>query len=341
MNVVNVHKSTLLSTENNSHHIAKNNTFNPSNPLATLPLKIFKQIFHSFSSLTEDELRKILDARSCARVFKQYMPNNVKFLQLYQPQKLQFYFDKLSSHLNKNLFSIDGSHNFLSVDRLEENYTHTLKLTIQKEDPVQTRLCIEKLGDIYLIKGTQQTLLQAAGLYNYTLHTASLKGQESIKEKLSKVEFLLSKACKGKPVDISITKKQFEDNRRELKKFRQEIEEKIQALGSDPSSEEVRMLYQEIAQWMKVFFKSLVGQAQRGLGAAPCEYAMLGFGSLARKEMTPYSDLEFGILMQEDTSANRDYFRRLTNLLHLKVINLGETILPALNIPCIKKANFF
>ncbi|KIC73234.1 hypothetical protein DB42_CE00390, partial [Neochlamydia sp. EPS4] len=341
MNVENVHKSTLLSIENTPIPIAKKNTFDPSSPLATLPLKIFRKIFISFSSLTEDELRKILDARSCARVFKQHMPNNVKFLQLYQPKKLQSYLDKLSNYLDKNLFLIDGSHNFLSADRLEENYTHALKLAIHKEDPVQTRLCIEKLGDIYLIKGTQQALLQAAGLYNYALHDSSLDKKKSIKEKLSKVEILLSKACQGKALELSLIEEQFESNRGELKKFRQGIEEKIQALGSDPSSEEVRELYSKIAWEIKAFFKSLVGQAQGVLGAAPCEFAMIGFGSLAREEMTPYSDLEFGILIQENTFANKDYFKRLTNLLHLKVINLGETILPALNISCIKEANFF
>ncbi|MBS4165352.1 hypothetical protein NEOC65_000409 [Neochlamydia sp. AcF65] len=334
-------RSTIFSAENNCSPPAKKDTFDPSSPLVTLPLKIFKQIFHFFSNLSEGELRKILDARSCARVFKQHMPNNVKFLQLYQPQKLQFYFDKLSSHLNHNPFSIDSSHNLLSADRLEENYTHALKLAIQKEDPIQIRLCIEKLGDIYLIKGTQQTLLQAAGLYNYALHNASLDEQASIKEMLSKVRILLIKACRGEAVDIPTTKKQFENNRRELKKFREEIEEKIQAFGSDPSPEEVRELYSEIAQWIKTFFKHLVDQAQEVLGPSPCEYAMIGFGSLAREEMTPYSDLEFGILIQEDTLGNRDYFRRLTNLLHLEVINLGETILPALNIPCLKGIDFF
>ncbi|NGY95902.1 hypothetical protein NEOC84_001831, partial len=341
MNLENTHSSTILPTNNNSLLIAKDNTFDPPSLLANLPLKIFKQIFHSFRNLSEGELRKILDARSCARVFKQHMPNNVKFLQLYQPQNLKPYLDKLSSHLATSPFSIDESNNFLSAGRLEENYTHALKLAIQEEDPFQIRVCIEKLGDIHLIKGTQQTLLQAAGLYNYALHNASLDEQESIKGKLSKVEESLVKLCEGKPLDLSITKKQFEDNRGELKKFRQEIEKKIQLIRPDPSSEEVRELYSEIAQWIKTFFKHLVDQAQEVLGPSPCEYAMMGFGSLAREEMTPYSDLEFGILIQKDTFGNRDYFRRLTALLHLKVINLGETILPALNIPCIKEVDFF
>ncbi|KIC73009.1 hypothetical protein DB42_CN00010 [Neochlamydia sp. EPS4] len=96
-----------------------------------------------------------------------------------------------------------------------------------------------------------------------------------------------------------------------------------------------------MTQQIKAFFEILVKQSVDTLGAEPCEYAMIGFGSLAREEVTPYSDLEFGILIKEDNPINREYFKRLTSLIHLKVINLGETILPALNIPCLKSIDFF
>ncbi|WP_155117565.1 tetratricopeptide repeat protein [Neochlamydia sp. TUME1] len=250
-------------------------------------------------------------------------------------------FDDLARDEIRKLLEKDT---FLTTDKLEKAekaYTQALKLAVKNEDLLSESLCIERLGDIYLIKGTPQTLLQAAGLYNYALHNASLDEQAIIKEKLSKVEILLSKACRGEPVDISKIKKQFENNREGLKKFRVEIEKKIQLIRPNPSPEEVRELYSEIAQWIKTFFKHLVDQAQEILGPSPCEYAMIDFGSLAREEMTPYSDLEFGVLIQEDTFGNKDYFRRLTALLHLKVINLGETILPALNIPCLKAIDFF
>ncbi|MBS4167231.1 Uncharacterized protein NEOC65_002337 [Neochlamydia sp. AcF65] len=223
----------------------------------------------------------------------------------------------------------------------EEAYTQALKRAIQKEDPIQEGLYLERLGDLYVRKATSETLLQAAGLYNYALHNASLGEQAIIKERLSKVEILLSKACTGGPVDIPKIIKQFGNNREGLKKFREKIEEKIQALGSDPSPEEVRELYSEIAQQIKAFFEILVKQSVDILGAEPCEYAMIGFGSLAREEVTPYSDLEFGILIKEDNPINRGYFKHLTSLIHLKVINLGETILPALDIPCLKAIDFF
>ncbi|MBS4170817.1 tetratricopeptide repeat protein [Neochlamydia sp. AcF95] len=261
--------------------------------------------------------------------------------------------NSLSMNALKNTLEIGESQELLSdegIKELEQAYTLALQTALQKKDVNQESFFIEKLGDVYVGKGTSEALLQAAGLYNYALRrhflSHSLEGeQKALKKKLSKVQDLLVKECKGRNAGLVTIENQFESNRKTLKEFRKEIEEKIKVLGPNPSSEELRKLYTEIAHWIKAFFKTLVNQAQKILELPPCEYSMIGFGSLAREEMTPYSDLEFGILIQEDTFVNRDYFRRLTTLLHLKVINLGETILPALNISsikaCIKEVDFF
>ncbi|BBI18266.1 tetratricopeptide repeat protein [Neochlamydia sp. S13] len=224
---------------------------------------------------------------------------------------------------------------------LELSYTQVLKRAVKEKDPIQESLYIERLGDIYLRKENSETLLQAAGLYNYALHKAPKERQEIIRDRLSHVQNLLVRECKGKSLDSAVMRKQLEGNRQALEKLRAGIKAKIQALPETPSSQEVRQIYQEVVQRIKVFFKLIVEQAMATLEPAPCEYAMIGFGSLAREEMTPYSDLEFGILIQEDSKDNRKYFKRLTTLIHLRVINLGETILPALNIPCLKAIDFF
>ncbi|MBS4169747.1 tetratricopeptide repeat protein [Neochlamydia sp. AcF95] len=222
-----------------------------------------------------------------------------------------------------------------------EDYTLALKRAVQEKNRVQQSVCIEKLGDVYLSKGKREALLQAAGLYNYVLRLTSTNRKEIIEEKLFDIQRILIELCEGKPLSLEHMRKQFEDNRAVLKKIREDIEKKIHALPETPSSAQVRKLYRRIAQKIKFFFESLAMQAFGILGPKPCEYAMIGFGSLAREEMTPYSDLEFGILISADNTENRKYFKRLTTLIHLKVINLGETILPALNIPCIKETGFF
>ncbi|KIC72743.1 hypothetical protein DB42_CT00170 [Neochlamydia sp. EPS4] len=222
-----------------------------------------------------------------------------------------------------------------------EAYTLALKLAIHRHDSTKKALCIEKLGDIYVEKGTFETLLQAAGLYNYAMRLSPAEEQEILKEKLAKIQNLLSKLYEEKHLSHDLLRNQFECNRQKLKDFRSKIEKQIHTLPETPSTMAVRELYVEVAQEIKAFFEILVKQSVDTLGAEPCEYAMIGFGSLAREEVTPYSDVEFGILIKEDTSINREYFKRLTTLIHLKVINLGETILPALNIPCLKAIDFF
>ncbi|MBS4166818.1 hypothetical protein NEOC65_001915 [Neochlamydia sp. AcF65] len=327
-----------------ANNFAEQETLKPPSYLVTLPLKVFQQIFLSFSSLKNDELKRVLNAKSCARIFRQHLPSKVQLLNQYQPQKLLSYLDKIADHLEKMVYSIDQISNALTKQQLkeaEEAYTLALKLAIQKKDSIQQALYIEKLGDVYVGKGTHETLLQAAGLYRYALRLAPQKRHEILRRRLFRIHELLIRLCNGKTLHSAAMKRQFAANDQAVKNLRDEIEDSIQALPNNPPFESIRELYSKIALRIKVFFGHLVMQALNHIGDEPCEYAMIGFGSLAREEMTPYSDLEFGILIAEDTPLNRKYFQNLTSLIHLKVINLGETILPALNIPCLNAINFF
>ena len=92
---------------------------------------------------------------------------------------------------------------------------------------------------------------------------------------------------------------------------------------------------------MKTFFIGLFKDAMDIAGPPPCEYAVVAFGSFAKKLMTHYSDIEFCILIDEETEENKQYFRRLSYVLYASMISLGETILPALNIPYFNKTDFY
>ena len=70
------------------------------------------------------------------------------------------------------------------------------------------------------------------------------------------------------------------------------------------------------------------------MGKPPCEYAIVGMGSLARDEITPYSDFKHIILLCDDKNYEQylEYFRWYSVIFHIIVLNLQETIIPSLNI---------
>ena len=53
------------------------------------------------------------------------------------------------------------------------------------------------------------------------------------------------------------------------------------------------------------------------LGPVPCEYLVVGLGSLSRADMTPYSDLEFGILLADASKSG--YFRVLSAVMMMRM----------------------
>ena len=70
------------------------------------------------------------------------------------------------------------------------------------------------------------------------------------------------------------------------------------------------------------------------MGKPPCEYSIVGMGSLARKEITPYSDFEHVILLCDGNNYEQhlEYFCWYSVVFHVIVLNLQESIIPSLNI---------
>ncbi len=83
---------------------------------------------------------------------------------------------------------------------------------------------------------------------------------------------------------------------------------------------------------LKKYLSDLIKQCENILGQSPCQYAVLTYGSWAKGTATPYSDIEFSILIEDKSELlneeNRNYFRELTTLLHLKILSIGESLIP-------------
>ncbi|KIE04117.1 hypothetical protein NF27_JJ00010, partial [Candidatus Jidaibacter acanthamoeba] len=65
-------------------------------------------------------------------------------------------------------------------------------------------------------------------------------------------------------------------------------------------------------------------------------YSFFGMGSMGLGTMTPWSDMEWGIFIEEGLGEEegkvKEYFRNLTALLHIKIIRFGESPLRMLGI---------
>ena len=78
------------------------------------------------------------------------------------------------------------------------------------------------------------------------------------------------------------------------------------------------------------------------MGDPPCKFSVVGMGSLARKEITPYSDFEHIIVLDNEIKKRSDcesilnYFRWFTVIFQVVVINLQETIIPSVDIESLK-----
>ena len=99
----------------------------------------------------------------------------------------------------------------------------------------------------------------------------------------------------------------------------------------------IRQINKTIANRYKQIMADLAQYCQNVMGEPPCQYAVIGMGSLSREEITPYSDFEHSILLIDDENYESylNYFRWYSVIFHVIILNLQETIVPSLNVGCL------
>ena len=97
--------------------------------------------------------------------------------------------------------------------------------------------------------------------------------------------------------------------------------------------EAIERLQNKITENYTNIMKNLAKDCEKIMGKAPCKFAVIGLGSLARKEITPFSDFERIIVLDAKFDGKSkqilSYFRWYSVIFQVILIHLGETIIPS------------
>lgn len=203
-----------------------------------------------------------------------------------------------------------------SSDR-EGSIYRAFEAAYESRDPLQQIFWLEKLAQFPLQKGDFTT---AAHLLNGALALAEESRinpayQQFLINRLERIEgVLLERLGKKTPADH---RNYLEGHREALHLVRTRVFDLFERVAIEEFQRELTLGYQGILNRLIDESISLLGPVDPG------EFTVVGFGSMARGEMSPYSDLEFAFLIRNP--ERRPYFRALSELLELKIINMGET----------------
>lgn len=133
-----------------------------------------------------------------------------------------------------------------------------------------------------------------------------------------------------------------------LMKMRDKTNKVLDEVKNDPKRHSIIQLQKSNTEEFKEIIISIYQNCMSLIGSPPCEFDLMGLGSLARGEFTPYSDFESSILLEtpteetteEEQDSWKDYFRSVSLLFGIVMLNLEETLVPALNIPALNNKLF-
>ena len=241
-------------------------------------------------------------------------------------------------------------------------------------NPEKSAPILYQLGKVYYIKAKQGPdlicLIQSAALYNAAI-ARSTKVTQKVEEDLHQLcRYVLDQSgARNKNADLINYAKHVKN---EFTNLRENVKQKLKSIPQIPNDAAtdklanfekqkivlIRDLHNYITNRYTKIMADVAEYCHDIMGDAPCRFAIIGMGSLARKEITPFSDFEHIITLEDEVvnkCANNNfekivisYFKWFSVVFHIIVINLQETILPSVAIPSLndfysenKKDNWF
>ena len=218
----------------------------------------------------------------------------------------------------------------------------------KETNPAKAAEIMHQIGLIYRNRSPDKiSLIKSAGLLNAAI-VRNPSNVSQIKSDLSELcRHILEQSNansqtadligKSEQVKLSVTKL-----RNEVKIFLDTKVPKISTISSETKrinkcqmkTSAIQELNKLITNRYKQVMAELSQYCEQVMGKAPCQYAIVGMGSLAREEITPYSDFKHVILLCDDNNYKSylEYFKWFSVIFHIVVLNVQETIVPSLNI---------
>ena len=230
-------------------------------------------------------------------------------------------------------------------------------------NPAKSAPILHELGRIYHEKGQKGhhkiSVIQSAALYNAAMlrlsNNKTLR-QTIQKDLLSLCRLILKEArANNKSSDLV---EQSNKVKAAIEHMRNKVKEQLSTIIYIPESvskhklhcleeqkiQSVKSLQAQIFNDYRQTMADLAAYCHNVMGNSPCRFALVGMGSLARKEITPYSDFEniivlengdWDALTKSEQEAILEYFRWFAVIFQTVLINLKESILPSFAIPCL------
>ena len=222
-------------------------------------------------------------------------------------------------------------------------------------DPKKAAEIVHQIGVIYRKRSPDKiALLKSAGLFNAAI-VRNPSNIASIKSDLAEICQHVLQIAKAKNQNVDLVKKAeqvkalAQDLRTTTDTF---LNKNMHHKPLSPSSDDFpkhmsqnisasREVNKTIADKYKQIMADTSQFCENLMGKPPCEYAIAGMGSLARTEITPYSDFEHIILLHDTDNykCHLDYFRWFSVIFHVIILNLRETIIPSLNVNSLNDEN--
>ena len=234
---------------------------------------------------------------------------------------------------------------------MKKNYCNLLG---KETNPAKAAEILYQIGLLYRQKSPNKiALIQSAGLLNAAI-VRQPSNVKQIKSDLAELCQLVLEMANAKNQNVDLIKKaeQVKTKVTELRLEVQKFLKNLPKLRNNSSKEEsnnlnaekiiaIKQINKIIAQKYKQIMAELSEFCEYVMGKPPCEYAIIGMGSLARQEITPYSDFEHVIILFDDENYKLHlvYFKWFSVIFHIIVLNVQETIVPSLNIYSLNDKN--